>query len=439
MSPSNSTGRKSLFEQFLHSQTSGSLVLIVAAVAALIWANSPWADLYYALNHSAVGVRFGKELLYTLDFDHLVKDGLMTVFFFVVGLEIKREILLGELSSVRKAALPVIAALGGAVVPALFYFALNPEGAASRGWGVPMATDIAFALGLLALFGSRVPIGLKVFLTALAIADDMLAVLVIAGFYTEQINWIALGFAAVFLGFIGLGTRMRVRQIWIYLLLMLGVWISIFASGVHATTAGVLIALMVPMYSPKDPKEFVRELHEELKAWDGVEVTRESMVRSEEQRRAMLRVHTDALYALPPGLQFESTLHSFQAFIVLPLFALFATGVTIDAATFADFPSRVGLGIILGLVLGKQIGILLFSWLTVRFGAAELPAGVSWLQLWGASALAGIGFTMSIFVSELAFIDEALIAEAKIAIFIASFVAAVCGWLVLNKALPKKS
>ncbi len=438
MSHSGGTGNKSLFEQFLHSQTSGSLVLILAAVVALIWANSPWAGLYHALNHSAVGVRFGKELLYTLDFDHLVKDGLMTVFFFVVGLEIKREIVIGELSSVRKATLPVIAAVGGAVVPALCYFALNPEGPASHGWGIPMATDIAFAIGLLALFGSRVPIGLKVFLTALAIADDMLAVLVIAGFYTEQINWIALASAAVFLGFIGLGTRMHVRQTWIYLLLMLGVWLSIYASGVHATTAGVLIALMVPMYSPKDPKEFVRELREGLETWKGVEVTRDSMVRSAEQRQAMLRVHSDALYALPPGLHYESTLHTFQAFVVLPLFALFATGVAIDADTFSDFPSPLGLGIILGLVLGKQIGILLFSWLTVRLGAAELPTGVSWLQLWGASALAGIGFTMSIFITELAFTDDALIAEAKIAIFIASFAAAVCGWLLLNKALPKK-
>ncbi len=175
-----------------------------------------------------------------------------------------------------------------------------------------------------------------------------------------------------------------------------------------------------------------------METGDGVGMPGESMVRSAEQRRAMLRVHSEALYALPPGLHYESTLHTFQAFVVLPLFALFATGVPIDADTFTDFPSRVGLGIILGLVLGKQIGILLFSWLTVRFGAAELPTGVSWLQLWGASALAGIGFTMSIFVSELAFTDDALIAEAKIAIFIASFAAAVCGWLVLNKALPKK-
>lgn len=438
MSPSSNKEQKSLFEQFLHSQTSGSLVLILAAAAALIWANSPWADLYVALNHSAVGIRFGTDLLYKLDFDHLIKDGLMTVFFFVVGLEIKREVVLGELSSLRKASLPVIAAIGGAVVPALFYLALNPEGEASRGWGVPMATDIAFALGLLALFGSRVPIGLKVFLTALAIADDMLAVLVIAGFYTEQINWIALGCAAVFLTLIGVGTRIRVSQMWIYLLLMLGVWLSMFASGVHATTAGVLIALMVPMYSRKDPKAFLAELHKELKTWEGCEVSRESMARNAAQRRAMLRIHTEARYVLPPGLYFESTLHTFQAFVVLPLFALFATGVVIDAATLADFPSPVGLGIILGLVLGKQIGILLFSWLTVRSGAAELPAGVSWFHLWGASALAGIGFTMSIFVSELAFTDDATIAEAKIAIFIASFAAAVCGWLLLNKTLPEK-
>ena len=235
-----------MFDRFLHSQVASSGVLVFFALLALIWANSPWADQYFALAKIKLGFSLG-DSAYVHSLGHWIKDGLMAIFFFVVGLEIKRELVVGELSSIRRAALPVSAAIGGAVVPALIYAFFNFGGPGSSGWGIPMATDIAFALGVLALFGSRVPIGLKVFLTALAIADDMLAVLVIALFYTAQINFIAIASALVFLALIFAANKAMVRQIGVYLILAFGTWVSIEASGIHATIAGVLVALLVPV------------------------------------------------------------------------------------------------------------------------------------------------------------------------------------------------
>ncbi len=429
--------KKTLFERFFHSQTSGSIVLLLATVTAVVWANSPWSDLYHTLSRLDIGTYFnGKQ--YHLTLDHWVKDGLMAIFFFVVGLEIKREILIGELSSVKKAALPVMAAVGGAIIPALLYFSFNPSGPAANGWGVPMATDIAFALGLLALFGKRVPIGLKVFLTALAIVDDLMAVLVIALFYTDQIKLIPLGTAVFLLALLAPIVRNNIHRPVCTFLLIVGVWLCVFLSGIHATIAGVILAMIVPVKATMEPQEFFKTLKQH-KAWlKESKISRQSMVTDKQQRMAIQQIYIAAERMIPAGIHLEDHLHPIQAFLILPLFALFAAGVTIDSTTLSAFPSPVSLGIIAGLVLGKQLGIVGFSFLVIKSGLSELPAGVNWGQLWGVSLLGGIGFTMSIFISELAFTDAAMIADAKIAIFIASILAGIGGYLVLRKTLPKK-
>jgi len=433
----NPTPNKTLFERFFHSQTTGSLVLLLATITAVVWANSPWSNLYHTLSHLDIGTHFnGKQ--YHLSLDHWVKDGLMAIFFFVVGLEIKREILIGELSSVKKAMLPVMAALGGAVIPALIYFAFNPSGPAASGWGVPMATDIAFALGLLALFGKRVPIGLKVFLTALAIVDDLMAVLVIALFYTDQIGIVALVAAVFLLALLALIVRNNIHRPVCTFILIVGVWLCVFLSGIHATIAGVLLAMIVPVKATIEPKEFFNTLKQH-KAWlKESKISRRSMVADKQQRLAILQIYRAAEKMIPLGIHLEDHLHPIQAFLILPLFALFAAGVTVDGNTLAAFPGTVSLGIIAGLLIGKQVGIIGFSLLVIKSGLTELPTGVNWGQLWGVSLLGGIGFTMSIFISELAFTDEAMIADAKIAIFIASILAGIGGFLVLQRTLPKK-
>ncbi|MEN8200061.1 MAG: Na+/H+ antiporter NhaA [Thermodesulfobacteriota bacterium] len=426
---------KGLFDRFFRSQTSGSIVLLGATLVAIFWANSPWSSLYHTLAHLDIGTHFhGKQ--YHLTLDHWVKDGLMTIFFFVVGLEIKREILIGELSSFKKAILPVMAAIGGAVVPALIYFAFNQQGEAAKGWAIPMATDIAFALGVLALFGKRVPIGLKVFLTALAIVDDLLAVIVIAIFYTEQIaiNYLLVG--AVFLGLLAYIARVGVRQTWLHLLLTLIIWVCIFLSGIHATIAGVLIALTVPIKPSLEAKTFFDTICQQMTLLQATEVSADSLVKDKKQRSALVRIYMAAEDMLPAGIHLEDKLHSVQAFLILPLFALFSAGVTVNKEMLAAFPSSVSIGIILGLLLGKQLGITLLSWLTIKVKLAELPAGVSWMHIWGSGVLSGIGFTMSIFISELAFADPATIADAKIAIFVVSVLAAALGFVVLHKSLP---
>ncbi|HHD63771.1 MAG TPA: Na+/H+ antiporter NhaA [Desulfobulbaceae bacterium] len=433
----NTTPSGNLFERFLHSQSSSSIILILATLTAVLWANSPWADLYVKLSHLDIGTYFnGKH--YHLSLDHWVKDGLMTLFFFVVGLEIKREILIGELSSLKKALLPIMAALGGAVFPALIYFFFNPSGPAASGWGVPMATDIAFALGLLALFSKRAPIGLKVFLTALAIVDDLMAVLVIALFYTDQIHFPALISAVLILALLALVIRNRIRRPICTFLLSFGVWVCVFLSGIHATIAGVLLAMIIPVKATIEPKRFFSILKQHKTWLKGSKVTRRSMVSDKQQLRAIEQIYLAAEQMIPAGIHLEEHLHPIQAFLILPLFALFAAGVTVNADTLAAFPDSISLGILAGLIIGKQVGIFGFSFLAVKSGWTSLPAGVSWGQLWGVSLLGGIGFTMSIFISELAFTESTMIANAKIAIFIASILAGISGYLTLHNTLPKK-
>ena len=427
---------KSFFERFVHSQASGSIILIAAAITAVVWANSKWAEFYHYLSHLEIGVIFAGQT-YQMGLAHWVKDGLMTIFFFVVGLEIKREVLLGELSSLRKASLPVLAAIGGSVTPALLYFYFNRSGPALSGWGIPMATDIAFAIGILALLGKRVPTGLKIFLTALAIVDDLIAVLVIAIFYTAQIHVKSLVVAAIFLLLFYMAVKSKTRRPFLYLFPAIGVWASFMVSGIHATIAGVLIALLVPVKSLIDPGQFLEQIQKGIeKLKETGPLTRDSLTYNKQQWQLVQEIYLAADDMIPPGIFLEKHLHPVQAFIILPLFALFAAGVTISADTMASFPGPISLGVISGLIVGKQIGIMFFSWLAIVLKIADMPQGVKWSNIWGVSILAGIGFTMSIFISELGLDSPKLVDEAKISIFIASFLAGVAGYLVLRKTLP---
>lgn len=427
--------KSNMFQRFLHSQEIGALILIATTAIALIWANSAWGQFYYDLSHTYLGVRFG-DAEFKLTLSHWIKDGLMAIFFFVVGLEIKREVVVGELSSVDKAMLPVGAALGGAVVPAGLYAWLNMGTEGAAGWGIPMATDIAFALGVLSLFGKRVPIALKVFLTALAIADDLLAVAVIAIFYTPDLKVGMLGLAVMTIGLMVLANRMGVRATWVYAILAFIVWIDVLGSGVHATIAGVLVAMVIPVRPAIDPGEFMDTASSLLDKARGEDNSLDALIHDAERRNNFSQLALTVEDAIPPATALEHRLHPVQSLVILPLFALFSAGVAFSPENLEGFPTSVSLGVIAGLVLGKPIGVLVASWLVLRF--ADIKMGqVTLPQFLGAGFLAGIGFTMSIFISELAFVNELLIDQAKVGILIASLLAGVCGAIILHFALPE--
>ncbi|MEX1311361.1 MAG: Na+/H+ antiporter NhaA [Candidatus Sulfomarinibacteraceae bacterium] len=431
-----SQGFRGYFEWFVHSEVTGSVLLLACTITALVWANSPWAGVYHDLLHTYIGVGWG-DSVFKLSLHHWINDGLMVVFFFVVGLEVKRELAVGELSSFDKASLPVAAALGGMVVPAALYAVLNVDGAGARGWGIPMATDIAFALGVLAIFGKRVPLGLKVFLTALAIADDLGAVAVIALFYTEQINIGALAIAAIFLALLYPVVRMRVKHRGFILILMVVVWLDIFASGIHPTIAGILLAMIIPVRPMVNPKQFVSNAEAVLEDLKERQESDSCVITDRDQLHALEYVHTGAGDALPAGLMLEHSLHPVQVWFILPLFALANAGVVIDSHILSALANPISIGIILGLAIGKPLGILALAWIAVTARLCRLPSGVTWSQVFGVGCLAGIGFTMSLFITDLAFDDEAVIASAKLGILVASLLSAVIGGLILVRSLPR--
>jgi NhaA family Na+:H+ antiporter len=426
------------FQDFAQKQSSGGILLIAAAVIALAWANSPWAESYAALWHTKLTIGVG-DFSISKDLTHWINDGLMAIFFLVVGLEIKRELLVGELSSVRGAALPVAAALGGAVVPALIYLALNAGTEGAAGWGIPMATDIAFALGVLALLGGRAPVGLKVFLTALAIVDDIVAVLVIALFYTSDVSWGALAIGGLFFAALVAANLLGVGRTLVYAVLGVGLWSCFLLSGIHATVAGVLLALTVPASSFINPGAFLERGRYILDRFEEAGEKGENVL-SNEERQAALHALNHATYRLEPPLhELEHALHPWVAFAVVPLFALANAGVPLGGTIAGALTNPVVLGIVLGLVIGKQLGVTLFAWLAVKSGAAELPAGIGWRHVYGASWLAGIGFTMSLFITDLAFSDAALVEAAKLGILAASLLAGVAGWTILRATVDRRA
>ncbi len=420
------------FQEFADKASSGGILLIAAAIVAPVWANSPWGDSYYDLWATRFSVSLGTFSIEE-DLAHWINDGLMAVFFLVVGLEIKREILVGELSSPRRAALPIAAAIGGAVLPATIYVAINLGTEGVSGWGIPMATDIAFALGVLTLLGERAPLGLKVFLTALAIVDDIVAVMVIAFFYTSDVSWNALAIGAVFLVALVAANLAGVGKPLPYALLGIGLWLCFLKSGVHATIAGVLMAVTVPASSFIDTGEFLKRSRSLLDHFERAEEQGDAVL-SNEDRQGVLHALNSANEDVEPPLQeLEHILHPWVVFAIMPLFALANAGVVLGEGFTSTLLNPVSLGIVAGLLLGKQLGITLFAWLAVKSGISELPGGVSWLHIYGASWLAAIGFTMSLFITDLAFADSPLLDVAKVGILTASIVAGVGGWLIIRR------
>jgi NhaA family Na+:H+ antiporter len=417
-------------QEFLSINASGGIVLVLATLAALVWANSPWLESYFHLWETSFSLSLGNVLLA----EHLhewVNDGLMVIFFFVVGLEIKREVTAGELASPRLAALPIAAAVGGMLVPALIYMALNFSGPGASGWGIPMATDIAFTLGILTVLGRRVPLSLKVFFTAMAIADDLGAVLMIAIFYSKGIVWSSLLVGAlILLLLIGLN-RARIYSPLPYAILGIGLWLAFLQSGVHPTIAGVLLALTIPTRSPANTKVLLAQT---VSLLDEFELPPQWSSPTNSRRQAAatnLETIVDRLQS--PAQRLEHQLNPWSTYLILPIFALANAGVAFNTPGFnLNLLNPVGLGIIFGLVLGKPLGLSLFSWLAVRLGIASLPAGVTWGQFISATCLAGIGFTISLFIANAAFNDPALVNSAKIAILIASILSALIGWVLLT-------
>ncbi|HUP01535.1 MAG TPA: Na+/H+ antiporter NhaA [Gemmatimonadota bacterium] len=426
-----------VFRDFVHLEASGGIVLLVCTIAALGWANSPLAGSYHALWETRLSIGLGDRIL-AESLLHWINDGLMALFFFVVGLEIKREIMAGELASPRRAGLPIAAAIGGMVVPAALYAALNPDGPGATGWGVPMATDIAFALAVITVLGDRIPAALKVFLTALAIVDDLGAILVIALFYSGGIAWMALGVGGAALAASLLANRVHVRHPVAYALLGLVAWLFFFQSGVHATVAGVLLAMTIPVRRRIDSGEFLARGQALLDEFSEASEFRSSQLVNQGQQEAIHALEQVCEDVETPLQRLEDTLHPWVVYGVLPLFALANAGVTLEGGMLAELGSRIGLGILLGLVIGKQLGITLFAWLGVRSGLAELPADIGWRQIYGVAWLGGIGFTMSLFIAGLAFGEGPQLATAKLAVLLASLLSTTGGVLILRRNGPGK-
>jgi NhaA family Na+:H+ antiporter len=420
------------FQEFAKRETSSGILLIGCIVIALLWANSPWADSYSHLWHTKLTFGFaGKTLSEPLHF--WINDGLMALFFLLVGLEIKRETLVGELASFEQAALPIAAALGGMLVPAAIYWLFNPGGAGKSGWGIPMATDIAFALGILTLLGKRVPSSLRVFLAALAIVDDIGAVLVIAFFYTETISGISLAVAgACFVALIALN-RAGARHPLGYAVLGVGLWLAFLSSGIHATVAGVLLAVTIPAKERIDGRAFLARSDKILEEFRSAEAIGETIYAGARKSAALHMLAQDCERVESPMLRFEHALAPWITYLIMPVFALANAGVSLGAGASDALVSPIGLGVICGLALGKPIGIALFSWLITRVRLAAIPNGVVWRHILGVGALGGIGFTMSLFIANLAFGLSPLLDTAKIAILAASLLAGIGGALILWK------
>jgi len=423
------------FEEFIHQQTTSGLLLMGMAIAALILANSPLASDYAHFMHTMINLGAGSWKL-EMSLHHFINDGLMALFFFVVGLELKREILVGELANLRNAILPIGAAIGGMVVPALIYFAINPAGDAARGWGIPMATDIAFAIGALALLASRVPKALITFLVALAIVDDLGAVLVIAIFYTETIAFTPLMISAGLFALLLFFNMSGVRKSLPYMIVGIFLWYALLQSGVHATLAGILTALSIPAIPKYKPELFSEHVKELMQRFDASHQPGKSIM-TNDKLRAVVQTLENGVHSVEAPLQrMEHAWHMPVAFLIIPIFALANAGIPLALDSLGEtFTHPVMVGVSLGLVLGKFLGITGVCWLLLKMGVAVLPKDTRFTQIAGVSLLAGIGFTMSIFVAELGFAGQAeYLLMAKTGILVASVLTGIAGfiWLYLT-------
>ena len=422
-------------EQFIHRQTTSGVLLMICALLAVVIANSPLQGSYEEFLHKPVSIGFSNAA-FSLSIHHWINELLMAFFFFVIGLELKRELLVGELSSPKQALLPIAAAAGGMVVPALCYFAFNPSGHAANGWGIPMATDIAFAIGILSLLGSRVPKSLITFLIALAIVDDLGAVVVIALFYTAELNFTALGYAGLLTGLLVSFQLGGIRHGLPYALVGALLWAAMLASGVHATIAGVIIAFTIPIRPKFDPALFVDKVRDLTGKMEHAITDRPDIIHNSQFRGLVHSLAESAHLVQAPAQRAEDGFHLPVAYLVIPIFALANAGIPIDFQDYGSYLQQpVTLGVLAGLLVGKPLGIAGFTWLTVKFGAAQLPEGVNMRQVLGVGLLGGIGFTMSIFIADLGFVDfhnDLLL--AKSGIITASVLAGLSGYLLLRSA-----
>ncbi|MFO8130294.1 MAG: Na+/H+ antiporter NhaA [Bacteroidales bacterium] len=431
------------FEQFFKAEASSGILLVVASILAIILANSPLSDAYFSFWNTHIKIGYSKV---QLDKPVIlwINDGLMAIFFFFVGLEIKREIMVGELSSLKTASFPIMAALGGMLVPALLYASFNLGNPAGiRGWGIPMATDIAFALGILMLIGKRVPLSLKIFLTALAIADDLGAVLVIAFFYSSDINLIYLAFGAIIFILLMAANGIGIRHPLPFIILGLALWVAFLKLGVHTTVAGVLLAITIPSGTKINATEFIRKMNFFMHRFKKSCRPENDLVENQTQQEILQTIEVTCHQAESPMQRIEHNLRPWVIFFIMPLFAFANAGLKFDFFMGDPVINSVSLGIIAGLVIGKPLGILLFSWLGVKLKMTSLPPDTTWKHITGAGFLAGIGFTMSLFINSLAFAGDPLSKIAKLGIFTASIVAGILGWFILRQASgakkPKKA
>ena len=421
--------------EFLHQEASGGILLMICTVLALAWANSPWFHSYHDLWHSHIVVNLGNLLNLDYSLHYWINDGLMAIFFFTVGLEIKRELLVGELSSMQKASLPIAGAIGGMVAPALLYAIFNAGGEGFNGWGIPMATDIAFVVGIMALLGPRIPLTLKIFVLALAIADDIGAVLVIAIFYTAEILITALIIAGVVLVLLVVLNKLGTKSLIPYTVLGIILWLAFLKSGVHATIAGVLLAFTIPASSRYNTQKFSEKVKDLINKFDSTGDHGQNVLSNQERQTDVMAIEESCQKVLTPLQRFEHGLHPWVAFFIIPVFALANAGVTLAGLDIlAALFSPVSLGIIIGLFIGKQFGIFAFSFVAVKLKLASLPEGVNWKNLYGAGILAGIGFTMSLFIAGLAFNDPALLDLSKIGILTGSLLSGVVGFVFLKSS-----
>jgi NhaA family Na+:H+ antiporter len=422
------------FQRFFKVEAASGILLIIATAIAMIWANSGLSDSYQRIINWELSVQVGEVFKLSKPLILWINDGLMAVFFFVVGLEIKREILVGELSTFRQAALPIFAAIGGMLVPALVFIALQGSKPGAEGWGIPMATDIAFSLGILSLLGKRVPIALKVFLAAFAIADDLGAVVVIAAFYSPAIEWNYIIVALVLYVLLAVILRTGMRSGTVFLIAGGFIWYYVLKSGLHPTIAGIMLAFIVPVGRSIKLGVFNRIMKLNLTPF-GASESEDRLFLNKEQLNALDNIETYVEKVHSPLQYLEHKMHAITSFFVMPVFALANAGVPLHAPAGEHVIGQLSLNLALALVAGKVIGILVFSWIGVRLKFTELPEGTSWVNMAGLGFLGGIGFTMSIFISSLAYGDAAILNLAKIGIIIGSLVAGISGYLILRKTL----
>jgi Na+:H+ antiporter, NhaA family len=415
--------------RFLHVEATSGVLLLVCTLIALVAANSPMSQWYLGFWETKIGFTFG-DFAFQYSLKHMINDGLMAIFFFVIGLEVKREMVFGELGDLRRAALPIAAAVGGMVVPAGVYFAIQYGQPASRGWGIPMATDIAFVVGCMAILGSRVPHNLRILLLSLAIVDDIGAILVIAIGYTDDLSWGWLGVAALGIGVVYLLSRVGVRRVPVYVAAGIVVWFAFYESGVHATIAGVILGLMTPARAMLNDGVFSGFLRRASQMFEGGGW--ESQPHRAEKVRRFQHLTRETISPLE---NLENTLHPWTSFVIMPIFALANAGVPLQVA---DLNDSIAVAVILGLVVGKPVGIFAFSWLAVKFGWARLPKDITWIVLIAAGFLAGIGFTMALFIAGLALQGD-LLNTAKVGVLVGSAVSAVVGIGLMIRTLPKKA